>query len=769
MLALLFLIAAAATGWAVVRAITRDAFGWIQQFFAGLVIGWMLATGAAYLVARFAGALTSLLMVRSTIGMLIVAAITCWWALKRTRGIPWRRESWWLVLLLVVFVPIYCVLFNTRMLQERPDGIYSGGTSTYDMAFHVAISTSFLYGRNFPPVYTLLPPDPALYPFLPDFLTAALVAGGMSFHAALCLTGIALASAVAVLLYSFASLVLRKEGLAPAVAATLFLLNGGFAFLYLWRGGENVSLALPDIQWTNIIVDALLPQRASLFGLPAGLLVLTIFAATWSRPPNEWRGLAVAGVITGTLPFFHAHSYLAIAILSGFLFLLRPRAAWLAFWAPAVLIASPQLLLLAQHAVGDGNMRIQPGWLGRSQANWLLVWLKNAGLPTLLIIPAWLAAPAEWRRFYLAFAGLLLIALVVVFSPNDTDNLKLLFYWYTATSVLIAGWLVGLRPRLLALVLGLACVASGVLALHNESRSRELMFSRAQIDAAEFVRTHTPPDALFVTGPTFHQPVLSLAGRSVVRANTTWPWSHGYEFRAREADLRRIYAATTDARELLEFYRADYLYLSEVEKQELRANEAVFDEWFPIVYNAGGIKIYETRGGRSGPGGRIHLPAPREFSSRITTDPYQMLVEFPRISYFLYRLYVVSLGRQPRYEEFIADLHVLGRGLYVGAPGWEMVVAQNKAALLQEKSADRLEAAIEDRALYRREYDRAWVLIHYFAYLRRNPDDPPADSMAGYNYWLNRLTGSHDYRSISRAFLESIEYKQRLIENSLVR
>jgi hypothetical protein len=57
------------------------------------------------------------------------------------------------------------------------------------------------------------------------------------------------------------------------------------------------------------------------------------------------------------------------------------------------------------------------------------------------------------------------------------------------------------------------------------------------------------------------------------------------------------------------------------------------------------------------------------------------------------------------------------------------------------------------------DYNEAYVLCHYFAYLRRNPDDPPDHDLTGYNFWLAQLDRTNDYRGITRAFLESDEYK----------
>jgi hypothetical protein len=227
-------------------------------------------------------------------------------------------------------------------------------------------------------------------------------------------------------------------------------------------------------------------------------------------------------------------------------------------------------------------------------------------------------------------------------------------------------------------------------------------------------------------------------------------WSHGYDFSAREADVRRIYAGTSDALELLKYYAIDYVYVGDFERQELHADEAAFGARFPIVYNRDGIKIYEVRGG-----GRNHVPAPREFASRVRLDPAEFLIQFPRIGLFLYRFYFDSLGRAPRYEEFIEGLEVLGRSLYVSSPGWDQRLEENKRVLLERWPRQSPPQQRGD------DYDAAFLLMHYFGYLHRNPDDPPDNSLAGYDYWLGILKRTHDYRSLTRAFLESSEYRDR--------
>jgi hypothetical protein len=75
----------------------------------------------------------------------------------------------------------------------------------------------------------------------------------------------------------------------------------------------------------------------------------------------------------------------------------------------------------------------------------------------------------------------------------------------------------------------------------------------------------------------------------------------------------------------------------------------------------------------------------------------------------------------------------------------------------------------ENAELSRRETRKAFVLMQYFGYLRRNPDEPdfrdlPDPDFNGFNFWLSKLN-EHDGNFVTaemvRAFIESIEYRER--------
>jgi hypothetical protein len=858
MTGIFFLLGAALFGIGLVRRLVFFSLNYVEQVLWGLVIGWSAATAFAYSFVRVTGGLSFRIALLVTL-LVLGAAVVAWASpirdlLRRKNksiGFVWHRALTPLALLLGIFTPIYLRLFLTHMLAVHADGgIYSGGESTsYDVAYHAAITTSFAYGDNFPPLYTPMPPAPLLYPFLPDFLTSLLVVSGMDLHFALVCTAVPLCFALTGIFYFLAVRLLKWSDLLPAnearvhwmafVATLLFLLNGGFGFIYSvrdwWASGTSLwhflahldvnytHIAERGLVWPNVITDMLLPQRTSIFGLSLGFIVLTCFAIAWRRPNDEtpaaskwpdWPVLLGAGILAGLLPFFHLHSSAAVGLISGFLFLLRPRKVWLAFWVPAIVLALPRFLEFGGQLASTGFIRFQPGWKGQGEPSWLLFWIRNVGLPALLVIPAWLRASRSLRRFYVSFVVLFVLSLLLIFSPNDYDNLKLMAYWYGGTCVVIASWL----GRLTVSRTGLACsiglvtvsILSGALAIVYEWHASKLVFDRGQVAAAEFAKRETAPRSLFLTAPSLHQPVLSLAGRAVVRGATAWLWSHGYPFAEREADVRAIYGGRDDANELLRYYRVDYVYLGQTEATELRANRGFFDAGFPTVYRAGHIAIYDVRKLRVIHQDPSSAYPSREYASRVDRDPSEFLVEFPTVAYQLYRLQKIAFGGFPRYSDFTADLEAFGRELYPATPGWKEKLKENTRTLCEQWTtcetfkerydgltneqylaalsanaeldlSDRerselttaLTAGRETRTslllhlsanprLYQRDYNRAYLLCHYFGYLRRNPDDPPDRDLAGYNFWLGQLDRTGDYRGVTRAFIEADEYKRQI-------
>ncbi len=75
-----------------------------------------------------------------------------------------------------------------------------------------------------------------------------------------------------------------------------------------------------------------------------------------------------------------------------------------------------------------------------------------------------------------------------------------------------------------------------------------------------------------------------------------------------------------------------------------------------------------------------------------------------------------------------------------------------------------LRKVAENAELDRREKNRAFVLMQYFGYLRRDPDAAPDANNSGYRFWLSKLDEFHgDYvrAEMVKAFITSTEYRRR--------
>jgi len=78
--------------------------------------------------------------------------------------------------------------------------------------------------------------------------------------------------------------------------------------------------------------------------------------------------------------------------------------------------------------------------------------------------------------------------------------------------------------------------------------------------------------------------------------------------------------------------------------------------------------------------------------------------------------------------------------------------------------AQALRQAAENANLYNGEFNRAFVLMQYLGYLRRNPNDSPDTDYTGYDFWLtklNQFNGNFIQAEMVKAFIASTEYRRR--------
>jgi len=207
-------------------------------------------------------------------------------------------------------------------------------------------------------------------------------------------------------------------------------------------------------------------------------------------------------------------------------------------------------------------------------------------------------------------------------------------------------------------------------------------------------------------------------------------------------------------------------------------------------------------------------------------------IEFRQTGYVVIRAHKAGFGSAkstPRYAVFLRDQREIGDGVIVGQGNWQAQLDANLQAYLQdfvtrteftsqasfavgvpastyvdalfansgavptaaERSAaisaygsgdtagraNALKSVINTGSVFNKLYNDSFVLMQYFGYLRRNPDDSPDGNFSGYDFWLAKLNGvsqpGEDMRDdtqaqhrteraeMIRAFIESPEYRER--------
>ena len=173
-----------------------------------------------------------------------------------------------------------------------------------------------------------------------------------------------------------------------------------------------------------------------------------------------------------------------------------------------------------------------------------------------------------------------------------------------------------------------------------------------------------------------------------------------------------------------------------------------------------------------------------------------------------------------RFADFLRDSSLIQRNLIVLQPGWEQLLENNKKVYADlfvrttrftqaysgtltpaqfidqlnqnagkvlsagerttainlfgtavdsnnlDARAKAIRQVAEDPDLVAAEQNRAFVLMQYFGYLRRNPDDAPESTRdySGYDFWLTKLNqfkGNFVTAELVKAFITSTEYRQR--------
>jgi len=523
--------------------------------------------------------------------------------------------------LILFFLWLFFELFSSRMLFPGKDGWYSGGSTWGDLAYHLSLISSFVWGDNsfFSPQNPIYLGQKLSYYFFFDFLSAILAKLGLSLRWSLIVPALFFSLCLVGLIY-FLTLKITRNKVSAAMSPFIFLFNGSIVGIYyFWQDFQKSGfglfkflMAMPkqyahladfNIHFSNIICDYLLPQRPIILGLTLGVLAIYFLWLYFNN--GRKKDLFFAGLIISFLPAVHFHSFLAMVLISAmlaiFLIIKKPRTLldWLYFGLPIVVFALPQIFWLLP-SNSTSFLRWQFGWMASSE-NIGLFWLKNLGVYILFIILAFIFCERKLKIFYLPFLGLFLISNLIIFQPHDYDNMKLMIFWFLLSSVLMADFLGKIWKKflvagpLLALFIFILLIICGTLSVLRESYTRWLMFDREDIALAKFVRENTLPSAIFLTSDKHNHFIPCLSGRKIIMGYRGWLWTHGINYQEREKDIALMFEDSSVAKNLLEKYGVDYVAVGESEKQNFKVDENFYNQNFPILIESGNTKIYKIK------------------------------------------------------------------------------------------------------------------------------------------------------------------------------
>lgn len=199
---------------------------------------------------------------------------------------------------------------------------------------------------------------------------------------------------------------------------------------------------------------------------------------------------------------------------------------------------------------------------------------------------------------------------------------------------------------------------------------------------------------------------------------------------------------------------------------------------------------------------------------------FYVSIEFQETGDLVYRTWGAAFGPTRvgstvalTFAEFLPDRNKIASGVIVGNSGWETLLEANKVAYFNEfvtrsvftaaypstisnaayvdalntnagealstsernqliaeltagtkTRAEVLRAVVEDSDFESAQFNKAFVLMQYFGYLQRNPNDAPDSDFSGYSFWLNKLNsfgGNYVNAEMVKAFITSTEYRAR--------
>jgi len=555
----------------------------------------------------------------------------------------------WPVFLFFEFWFFYFVSFWSRAVYFDANGnLWAGHINIWgDWAAHFTMANAMAVRGLFIQSPFLLHAHFS-YPFVADYISALFLRGGFSLIQSFIYPSLFLSFLIVASLYFFYKTVFQSRRIA-LLASCIFLFNGGVGFYYFFRDVMNSAQPIltflqplheytrideEGIKWISVIDSMIIPQRSFGLGFSCAIVALAVVYRIFfsqNKVHSQKKDLLLSicvGLLLGFLPILHTHSFLA-----SFLFLVCWSIADLFFLAPrekrsdhllkwgiiavvTALIALPLIHLYFLHNVSQNFFQLRLGWMASEfEQNWLLFTWKNWGItPLLSIIGLFLLFKKSKKNhlgvLFLPSFLIFTLSNLFLFQPWSWDNTKL-FVWFLLGSSGLIAYLLSYFYQLkcekiiwqycksvVVILLFFAVTASGIIDAYRIQLVQihsYMMYSVSDVRLSSWVKEHTNPHSIWLTGHSHNHWLFNLTGRQAVMTYPGWLWTQGYSYLSFEEDVKVMYAGSINSNMLLEKYQVNYVVVGENERNEQFANELYFKSHFPVVYQDEQTNIYQIK------------------------------------------------------------------------------------------------------------------------------------------------------------------------------
>ncbi len=448
------------------------------------------------------------------------------------------------------FVVILCLSLT---LFEVHTSLITPWKNNYgDLAFHLGMISSFLWGGGFPAEYHLFPGETLSYPFFINLWSVTYWWLAPTWENLSTIFAFQWCVLWTLLYFSLSGV--RY----PLLPYALLLGGGSYAVL----GSNSGQMIAEGYGWTSFLSTIWVTQRSALLGAAVSAVIVQRFFL-WRENELCSRELLLIGLLLGAMPLVHTH----IGLVTGLSLLMfvcfdaltekKIEQVWM-----YLLGASLSFLFLPLLLGKAGTVSLMSGWTTIASKGWL----ENCWHVFLSFALLWAVLRAKSHIIFLSLGAIFLLGNFVQLSVWDWDQIKIflalyllvLVYWGTRTkqSCWNLHWLLPL--------IFFPGLYEGYI-LFRDAKQFTVYDAKA-LEAAQLLRENTNADDV-IAAPSDHNSPVTLTGRPLFFGYEGTLRSHGIDYLSRRK-LQKNLSRLAKCQESKTDICPDYIYYPPHQKRK---------------------------------------------------------------------------------------------------------------------------------------------------------------------------------------------------------